>query len=180
MNSRERQLAAIRHEIPDRIPVDAICVENVDRIAEHLKIGPHQVPERLGLDGRLVAAGYTADLRPGPTGEPLTPWGTVSTGDYGTVHWYPLSEATTVADIEKYPWPDPARYDYDGARRTAEALGMEFAVRGPYWWPLFCRVCELFGLEVALVKMATEAPVFEAALEGIFQHVASYRGPRPR
>jgi len=28
MNGRERELAAIRHGLPDRIPTDAICVEN--------------------------------------------------------------------------------------------------------------------------------------------------------
>ncbi len=28
MTGRERQLAAIRHELPDRIPVDWICIEN--------------------------------------------------------------------------------------------------------------------------------------------------------
>lgn len=28
MNHRERTLAAIRHSVPDRIPVDAICIED--------------------------------------------------------------------------------------------------------------------------------------------------------
>ena len=44
MNSRERQLAAIRHQLPDRIPLDAIAIEpraemamalGVSDVAEH-------------------------------------------------------------------------------------------------------------------------------------------------
>jgi hypothetical protein len=59
VTSRERQLAAIRHEIPDQIPIDVICIENQPEIAELLGIEPAQVYERPGIDGRIVSAGST-------------------------------------------------------------------------------------------------------------------------
>jgi hypothetical protein len=40
MTSRERELAAIRHEVPDRIPVDRICIETLEPLAAHLGVAP--------------------------------------------------------------------------------------------------------------------------------------------
>lgn len=49
-------LAAIRHQLADRVPTDAISVENLAAIAASLGIDPEAVPDRLGLDGRIVSA----------------------------------------------------------------------------------------------------------------------------
>lgn len=174
MNSRERQLAAIRHEVPDRLPVDAISVENQPEIARYLGIRPDEVLDALGLDGRIVAAGYTGVLPPPVDGMGWTEWGVLNTGDYGTAHAYPFSSSTTVADIERFPWPPLSQYDFESARRAASNLGGKYAVRGPYWRPLFCRVCEMFGMEEAMVKMSLEPAVFEAALEHVFQWAMDY------
>jgi len=56
MNSCERQLATIRHEIPDRISVDAIAIENQVEVAKFLGIETSDVLGRLGVDGRIVSA----------------------------------------------------------------------------------------------------------------------------
>ena len=58
MNGRERQLATIRHEIPDRISVDAIAIETQAEIAAYLGIDRTAVLDRLGIDGRVVLAPY--------------------------------------------------------------------------------------------------------------------------
>jgi len=167
MTGRERELAAIRHEIPDRIPTDVICIENGPATAALLGIEEAAVADRLGIDGRIVSAGYSGEPRQAPDGTVCNEWGTIDTGDYGTAHWYPLGPTTTVRDVEAYPWPDPGRYDYAGAAAVAQSWGTQYAVRGPYWRPLFCRVCDLFGMEEALAKLALEPAVFEAALEAV-------------
>ena len=59
MNPRERQLAVIRHEIPDRVSVDAICIENQPAVADYLNIDISEVLDRLGIDGRIVSAPYS-------------------------------------------------------------------------------------------------------------------------
>lgn len=170
MTSRDRVLAAIRHEAPDRIPVDAICIENQPQIAAWLGIDLAQVPDALGLDGCIVSAPYTGPAPDAGASE----WGSTALEDYGTSHRYPLAAVTTIAGVERYPWPDPAHYDYAAAAQWAHAWNTRYAVRGPYWKPLFCQVCSLFGLEEALVRMAADAAVFEAALEQVFQHVAVF------
>ncbi|MBM4039960.1 MAG: hypothetical protein FJ290_15765 [Planctomycetes bacterium] len=130
------------------------------------------VEDELGIDGRLVCPGFVGEGAKPPAGEPLDEWGAPAFPGYGTAHCYPLAGATTVAAIERYPWPDPACYDYDGAARLARQWGTRYAVRGPYWKPLFCRVCSLFGMEEAMVKMALPPAVFEAALEKVAEHTA--------
>lgn len=173
MTPRQRQLATIRREIPDRIAIDAICVENTKEVAAHLGIAPEAVLDRLGIDGRVVTAGYTGKVRP--------PKGEITYSDWGTSGWqfherreYPLAGAS-VADIERYPWvPAPADYDYAAAARAAGELDARYAVRGPYWKPLFCQVCDLMGMEAAMLALAGEPPLFEAALGRVFAHVQEY------
>jgi uroporphyrinogen decarboxylase len=174
MTHRERVLAAIEHRVPDRVPVDAICIETVSEIAEYLHLPPEAVPDRLGLDGRIIAAPYTGELPRSPEGTPLTEWGAPNTGDYGTAFRCPLAGARSIADIERFAWPDPAAYDYLAAAAAARNLGREYAVRGPYWRPLFCQVCNLFGMEEAMVRMVSDEAVFEAALVQVFERTAVY------
>ena len=177
MTHKERQLAVIRHEDTDRISVDAICIENLPDIAGYLNmpIDEGAVLDRLGIDGRLVAAwSYGGEYPVSAGGTALSEWGTVTGNDYGTAHMYPLADASTVAEIEKFKWPNPALYNFTDARKMAGELSKEYATRGPYWKPLFCQVCELMGMEEAMVKMSTEPAIFEAALEQVFQHVYSY------
>src|ERR1044071_3003580 len=111
MNSRERQLAAIRHDIPDRISVDSISVENQTEVAERLHIAPTHVLDTLGIDGRVVGAPYLGGLEPPLDGAAFSEGATPSPGDYGTARAsYPLADAMSVAEIESFPWPDAAEY----------------------------------------------------------------------
>jgi len=174
LNGRERELAAIRRELPDRIPVDAILVENQQKIADSLHIDVNGVLDRLGIDGRIVSASYLGKL-PEPVKEvSYTEFGTPNTGDYGTVRLNPLSNAHTLSRIAEYPWPDPDLYDFAASSRAARELGKRYAVRGPYWKPLFCQVCDLFGMEQAMLRMLAEPQIFEAALDRVFRYTYQF------
>jgi uroporphyrinogen decarboxylase len=176
MNHRQRELAAIRHEIPDRIPVDAICIENAGEIGELLGVPPDAVVEQLGIDGRMVSAErYTGDL-PTREGKILSHWGTEDGNDYGTTHFYPLAAADRPAEVEHYPWPDGGSFDFDEMGAALKNWPGVYALRGPYWIsaPLFCTTCNLMGMEEALVKMAVEPAVFEACIEQIFRFSSAY------
>ena len=174
MLPRERQLYSIRHQVPDRVPVDAIHVENTGALSSHLGIPEQEVPLRLGLDGRIVSLGYTGPLQAGPipAGTPgRDQWGSDAFDDYGTAHRFPLGSAETVREVDAHPWPDPAQYDYTGAAERAREICATYAVRGPYWVPLFCQTCSLMGMEQALTAMMTSPAVFEAVLERVTAHV---------
>jgi len=170
---KERQLAAIRHELADRVSTDAISVEIDPQIAELLGIGQEEVFDALGRDGCVVAAGYAPPKAPPPAPDGRNEWGTTG-WEFHDRRPYPLAGALAVADVERYPVPDPADYDYTSAARAARRANEKYAVRGPYWQPLFCRVCDLFGMEGAMLRLALDPAVFEAALERVFQHVYDY------
>ncbi len=174
MNPRERQLATIRHEMPDRVSLDAICVENIPEIAAELGIAQESVYDRLGIDGRVVAAGWIGEAPVSDEGIPLNEWRAPGQCDYSTIRRYPLAEVTSVSEVERFPWPDPAHYDYAGAVHAAETMSTEYAVRGPYWKPVFCQACDMFGMEEAMVRMSVDRSVFEAALDAIALRVHDY------
>lgn len=161
MTHRERQLAAIRREPTDRPSVDAICIEIMPQIGAYLGVSECEVPDALGLDGRITAAGWLDTHRPEWTG---------ATHDhYGSVHAYPLADADAHA-IEAYPWPDPdtGAYDWSGAAHAAAAMqAAGYAVRGPYWRPVFDQACALTGMETMLVWMLEEPELAERLLERV-------------
>lgn len=174
MTGRERQLAAIRHELADRIAIDAICVENLQAVAAYLGIPAEQVLARLGIDGRIVAAPWTGRVKDPVQGIGFTEWGTMNTGDYGSGRAYPLQAVCSRRQVERYLWPDVGRYDFAAAGQAARELSRQYAVRGPYWMPLFCRVCDLMGMEGAMVQMLSAPVLFEAVLERVFVHALAY------
>ncbi|MBM4079618.1 MAG: hypothetical protein FJ278_07955, partial [Planctomycetes bacterium] len=174
MTPRERQLACIRRQPADRVSTDVMTIENQDAVAAFLGIDKQNLYEALGIDGRIVSASYAGELQSPAQGVAFTEWGTPKTGDYGTGRAYPLARATSVRTIEEYRWPDPARYDYAAAAQRASQLRAQYALRGPSWHPLFCRVCDLLGMENAMIKMAAEPLLFEAVLERVFVHTVEY------
>lgn len=171
MTHKQRMLTAIAHRVPDRIPMDAIAVENQQTIADALGIPLSQVPERLDLDGRRIAAGGYRGERPR---EGFDEWGCTASDDYGVRHIYPFANFDSVSQIERYAYPDASQYDFEGAARRAAALSGEYAVYGPYWVPVFCRVNALVGLEETLVWMLQSPELMHAALEKVFEFVYEY------
>lgn len=176
MTHRERMLAAIRHEETDRVPVDAIWIENTDAIGRWLNIPADAVYDRLGIDGRCMAAETYTGERPRRGTRTLSPWGTEDDNDYGTAHAYPLAEAATVDEVERHAWPDATRFNFDDLRERLRTWRGDYALRGPYWVsaPLFCTTCNLMGMEDALCKTMLEPAVFEACVEQVFRFSHTY------
>jgi len=87
MNCRERELAAIRHELPDQIPMDAIAVENTSALATYLGIAEQEVIPHLGLCGRLVGIAHVDAESGRDAGR--NEWGALAGGvEYGSTHTY--------------------------------------------------------------------------------------------
>ena len=176
MLPRERQMAAIRHQVPDRIPLDVITIETCPEIAAYLRLPTDDIAtvyDALGIDGRSVGPPYTGPLPPPVRGFQLNQWGTADGGPYGSTEHnpVPLADAETVADIERYPWPDARDYDYAAAATAAQRAVERYATRGPGWLPLFWRACELWGFEDAMLTMLDRPALFEGTIECLFQHV---------
>lgn len=135
MTPRERVLAALNHREPDRLPMDVgtarftgIVQACYERLRAHLGYGaPGAIVDRMQQlvdpDERVLVA-LGADLRAFAQGVPdrggdvelpggryRDEWGVTRRRPEGC-HYYelesaPLAGALTVADIARYPWPDP-------------------------------------------------------------------------
>lgn len=178
MTPKERQLATIRREPTDRISADTLFIYNFVEVAEVMGIDAFSVWDELGIDGRLALLEFNNEFTVPPTDLNRTTWSTTifdeTSSQYGTQRTYPLEGAKSKGDIEDYEWPDLDKFNFQGTADFVSLLGDDYAMRGPMWVPVFCKACDLFGMEEAMIKMMNEPDIFEAALDKITDiHVAT-------
>ena len=167
MLPRERQLATINRTAIDRVSIDCIAVENQEKLCEYLNITPDTLYDRLGIDGRILNPWrYTGKVEGG-----RGIWNTTTDVDYsvGSGHIYPLANITSTKEAETFPYPDGRAFNFDEFAVHAAQVCKTYAVRGPYWLPVFSRLNSLFGIEETMIKMIEEPKIFEAVLERVFQ-----------
>jgi uroporphyrinogen decarboxylase len=106
------------------------------------------------------------DAQPSDGARPrLTIWGIPEdmVGTYTDSIPRPLARAKSAADVEAFDWPSGSDYDF-GAMRDQLIAEDQYASLSTSWNPVFSRLCELFGMENAMVNLHTNRPVVEAAL----------------
>ena len=158
MNSRERILAAINHEKVDRIPTDIWATPEVwQKLVEYFGEGA-DIRAALHIDGFAgVGAAYVGPLLPeAPPGETVDMWGIrtrsvgYGSGTYNEQYHFPLADAKTIDDLDRYPWPKPDWFDYSKMREGAKALHEHHAVQFGYMAPFYYHNL-LRGLEQSLM-----------------------------
>jgi uroporphyrinogen decarboxylase len=183
MNSRERVLAAVRHQQPDRVPVGVgLCPEILGKLRAHLALPDDEaVWAWTGHDFSWVGPrfrhpasdiGY-ADPTIEVTADGLyldifrVPFKVVQTEFQRYVDIAgrpPLKAAQTLVDIARFPWPDAADWDYStiadrlGACRRA-SIGHS---RGFFEISHFVR-----GMDEFLMDLAMDEPMAHAVMDHI-------------
>ena len=173
MVPRERILAALRHEAPDRVPFTWGFGPTPEMAAT---LRAHLAPQ--GVDWNVLQALtddkiHVAPAYRGPScADPgLGLWGIrVRSADYGTGHYeeftdFPLAGTVDLKALDAYPWPDPNGFDYAGLAATLPAdrtKAIQFSAGNP-----FELYCWMTGLEEALVNLLTEPELVRRALEHI-------------
>jgi uroporphyrinogen decarboxylase len=200
MTPRERVLATLRHEEPDRVPI-VLGVSNatgikarpsrelkrilgIDAPDEYLYRWPELgtaaldegTLERLGTDVRGVLDVEPAWVlernatRP-PHSDYVNSWGSGAV-EVGPEDWFPavcpMAEATTVAEIEDYPWPDmddPTRVAHVADEAAALASQGRYAIMATPWllFPLE-RAFAMQGMDVFLANLVFHPGFCEALL----------------
>ena len=118
MDSRERVLASINHEKPDRIPCDLWAEPGVwDRLKKDLGVDSEEaVRKALEIDVRYISPRYPADTI--TNGVKQNMWGErwEKTSTVFGVEWEHtrgvLFDAQSVSDLEAFPWPTCDQVDY--------------------------------------------------------------------
>ncbi|HET6450880.1 MAG TPA: hypothetical protein VFI08_06190, partial [Spirochaetia bacterium] len=178
MSSRERVLRAFRRQagLPDRPPLEFdLCRSLTDAFGRKLGIAPryalsyyedltyrisaNEIRTAMGSD--CVVVGGT--VRSGFVPEPVS--GSVTRNEFGMsmsptqlyveVVKCPLDEAQSVADVERYAFPDPrAPGRFDEARRDIDRFARDYFVIGDVELSLFELAWHLTGMEKYLIGMA--------------------------
>ena len=80
----------------------------------------------------------------------------------------PLANAESVADVDRYEWPNPEFMDFSGVLATLENAGDIYRASG-MWTPFYHNMMDLFGMENYMVKMYTHPEVVQAATDRVCQ-----------
>ena len=182
MTSRERVLAAVRHQPLDRFPTDIWAVEEAwQKLRQHFKTQDEvEIYERLGIDAIPgIGPDYHGPAFNGPDpalrydewgfGNRLQEYGG---GIYEEQVFFPLANAESIADLEKFPWPSPDDYDYDGLR-TKAARYPGRAIQCGYW-AIFYWHNRLRGLEQSLMDAAVKPEFTRYLLERVSDFFYEY------
>ncbi|MDL2281877.1 uroporphyrinogen decarboxylase family protein [Parabacteroides sp. OttesenSCG-928-G06] len=191
MTSKERVIKAINRQETDRPPVYCSIVPQLaERLSDHFhipcepsidspmsgnRISWRDLMLRLGSDCVCVAscAPDNGKTQVREDGLIVNEWGIGmrNHGLYDDFELHPLAHATSVEDIENYPFPDvnaPGRFRY--AEETIARFGKEYGIIGDLECSIFETSWYLVGLEKLFMDMAMEEPYVDA----LFDKVAAF------
>jgi uroporphyrinogen decarboxylase len=162
-------MAALSHQIPDKVPAYVRAVTRWERYAAYF--GVTTWPELKDCLGNTILSFIPAYLKEPltaqETGLPATLWGVPE--DFLLTYTdsipRPLARAQSVQDIDSFAWPSGSKTNWDFQDMRKRLLAETTHARlSPSWMPVFSRLCELFGMEQAMVNMRWNLPLIEAAL----------------
>jgi uroporphyrinogen decarboxylase len=199
MNSRERVIAALHHQEPDHVPYDmgstsitTMIYIGMEKLRQYLGIDepeyvctdPHyglaypseKLLDALEIDTRRIDIGmpdaFANEYK--ANGTHTDEWGVLRKNAelgvpyYNTI-WHPLGEAETIADLDKYQWPDPDDPGrYKGLREKAKTLYHETnkaLVSNLLFDGLLDASREILGLEKVMIDMYTNPDFVEEWLD---------------
>jgi len=172
MTPRERWLAVLRREKPDRVPMDYWATpEASQNLIRHLGCSTmEEVYQRLHIDA-VVSVGPRYVGPPPREGEDI--WGVryrnvqYGTGVYAEAETHPLQPYETVEEIEaNYRWPSADWWDYSVIPEQVRNAGQR-PIRGGGSEP-FLQYCVLRGLEQAMMDLIEHPDIVEYCLGKLF------------
>jgi len=187
MTHRNRFLNTLNGFATDRPPLYVSMVPQMaKRLSEYLQV-PYEQPVSsllgsrisfnnmltgMGVDAIGVAACFPCDAQPVLRDDGITvnEWGigTRTIGLYDEIVVHPLAHATTVKDIESYPFPKVnALGRFDFAKETIAKYGNEFGIIGDLECAIFEISWYLVGLEKLLVDMIMDEPYVDALFDKV-------------
>ncbi len=171
MKPRERVLKAIEHQEADRIPLDyAGTPETTEKLYRHFGVKDREeLIRKLNIDMRMIIPAYIGpELRVFPDGTWEDEWGSrykkqhYAIGSYDEVCYYPLAEAKSVEDVEKYNWPKAEWYDYEGFACECEKYE-DYAILAGYA-AIYYAYWRMRGMDQALIDIALEPELAKAII----------------
>jgi uroporphyrinogen decarboxylase len=128
MDSRERLMATINHERPDRIPTDLWAEPGVwERLRKDMSLPSDEaVRQALSIDARYISPVYPPDtlihgIRQNMWGERWEKTETCFGREWEHTRGV-LYDAKSIEDIDAFPWPSCDQVDYSGIAGEVKSL----------------------------------------------------------
>ena len=172
MTSKDRVEAAYDHVDADRVP--ALFKNDEPPLTDALieatgASSRDEMLDRLGIDVRVEYVPYIGPPLPQrDDGRQVTHWGTIK-GTYTAAEPRPLAHAETLADLKDWRPPDPAWFDYPAFAENCARWPEHAVLAHNGWEPVFCGLCNLLGMEKALMMLVTTPDVVEAVIDVLAQ-----------
>ncbi len=179
MTPRERWIAVLNGDSPDRVPADYWGTEEVTaRLLKDLACATEDdLWRKLRVDRTHAVAPRFIGPKPEP-GKDI--WGVTyreqrygeNLGSYREVEHHPLAEMTDPAELENHIWPDADWFDYSEIRQDLEKLE-EWPVMAGHYEPLLY-YSALRGFERMLMDLSVAPEFAERVLQKIFDFLYEY------
>lgn len=176
MTPKERVLNVLNRKWVDRTPVDLWYTPEVGAaLRRHFSVETDlELYKAMDLDKIVWVFIDNPGITEGSADEEASGlWGLslkeMKAGEalYQEVASAPMAGYDDPAQVDNFPpWPDPEKFDYDGAIAQAKAVSQDFAVLGP-WVSFFEICCKLRGLEQAMMDPAINPELVDAILDRI-------------
>jgi uroporphyrinogen decarboxylase len=183
MNHRERILAAIRRQPVDRLPSDLWTTpEAWQKLTDHFNTRePLEIYEKLDIDKIIeIWPDYVGPPFPVAGSDDLhfNEWGMghrrqgFGSGEYDEQVTFPLAEAETIADLDRFPWPSPEDYDFASlpgvaAKTPGRAISCGYSA-------IFYMHNKLRGLELSLMDPLLRPEFTHALLERVSDFIIAH------
>ncbi len=152
---------------------------------------------KMGLDiqaARPVYIGRNAEMGLSLWGEKAGIGGSTGAGYSSERGGYPLANAASVAEVQRFRWPSPDDFDYQVVAEVLETISddvakwvkVQYVVQQPGqtrisaargggpWIPLLCSLFDLFGLEQTLVNLRTAPELIEATIAHLEEFILGF------
>ena len=180
MTAKERVLRAINHEEVDRIPIGIFGthLDYEEGLAAHVGVGTiEEMYRNVGIDvwhcrGRLAYAGpekHSQGVKTNIWGIPEKMSETSGYSHQGA----PLSEVSSVDEVEAYPWPSADEFEDTGLDQDISDHE-EFAVVGGINSAIFHIFTYVCGFDNALMMLNLEPEISKAIIRRITDFWAGY------
>lgn len=192
MTPRERWLAVLTRQPPDRVPMDywstpefsaklvrhlGISQVSESRLASDFRRGRRGAYDSLEVALKRLHVDFVRSVGPRYVGPKLPPKTDVfgctyrdidyGTGIYSEVDYHPLAQYESVEEIEKnYTWPNPDWWDYSTIRRQIKGWE-DYPIRGGGSEP-FLTYKSLRGQEQAMMDLALHPEMVHYCLDKLF------------
>ena len=172
MTPRERWLAILKRETPDRVPMDYWATgEATRKLMKFLGVPTREaLLKRLHIDApAAIGPRYVGPAIPKGANEFGCRHTTVDygTGAYEEIVFSPLAQYNSVEEIEaNYTWPSPDWYDYSDIPNQVKAAG-ERPIRGGGSEP-FLTYKSLRGQELGMMDLVLNPEIAHYCLDKLF------------